>query len=173
MFLMDDLKKWKAVYRLLDMVQTEVFDCGTLCGNACCLSGWEESDMGIFLLPGEHLLLKEADPEGKCFEWEALSPEEVEFPKSWDEPVYFVRCVNPPHCRRDIRPVQCRTFPLKPVIGESGVLEMIWNDDELPYVCPLIEGNFPIHDSFYKATYTVWSHLIRDKRIFDLVSVWS
>lgn len=173
MYLMDDVKNWRAVYRLLDRVQTEMYDCGTLCGNACCLSGWEDSENGIFLLPGEHLLLQEEDPEGKWYTWETYTKEEVEFPDSWTGPVYFVKCTTPPGCRRDIRPLQCRTFPLKPVIGENGVLEMIWSDDELPYACPLIEGNFPIRDDYYKATYTVWSHLLRDRRIFDLVSVWS
>ena len=59
------------------------------------------------------------------------------------------------------------------MIGESGVLEMIWDDDELPYTCPIIEKNMPIHDSFYKATYTVWTHLLKDPRILDLVLSWS
>ena len=72
-----------------------------------------------------------------------------------------------------MRPLQCRIFPLKPVIGDSGVLEMIWNDEELPYSCPIIENNMPIHDDFYKATYTVWSHLLKDPRIFDLIMMWS
>ena len=127
--------------------------------------------MGIYLFPGEHLLLNEVSQD--WLEWSTQDPAELGFPDSWKDPVYFVRCKTPPLCPRKYRPLQCRTFPLKPVIGENGVLEMIWNDDELPYTCPVIENNLPIHDDFYKATYTVWTHLLRDPRIFDLVCLWS
>ena len=58
MYLMDDVRKWKAVYRLLNRVETEVYDCGTLCGSACCAGSNDTEELGIFLLPGEHLLLR-------------------------------------------------------------------------------------------------------------------
>ena len=173
MHLMDDVKKWKAVYRLLDQVSTEVFDCGTLCGSACCMCQNEEKEMGIYLFPGEERLLLSPEADTGWLEWETQDPKELGFPDSWTDPVYFVKCKTPPKCPRKWRPLQCRTFPLKPVFGENGVLEMIWNDEELPYVCPLIEQNAPIHDDFYKATYTVWTHLMRDPRIFDLVMMFS
>ena len=169
--LMDDIKRWKAVYRLLNRVSTLVYDCGRLCGSACCMCSSQKEEMGIYLFPGEHKLLKEAG--GDWLEWSTQDPAELGFPESWTEPVYFVKCKTPPVCPRDQRPLQCRTFPLKPVIGENGVLEMIWNDDELPYTCPVIERNMPVHDDYYKATYTVWTHLLKDRRIFDLVSLWS
>ena len=173
MYLMDDVKKWKAVYRLLDHVNTEVFDCGTLCGSACCNCQSQEEELGIYLFPGEHRLFMEPDVQKDWLEWDTQDPGELGFPESWNEPVYFVKCKTPPVCPRRWRPLQCRTFPLKPVIGENGVLELIWNDDELPYTCPVIENNMPIHDDFYKATYTVWTHLLQDKRIFDLIMLWS
>ena len=201
-YLMDDVKKWMAVYRLLDHVSTEVFDCGTLCDHACCMGrnpaflpvsdfeqiDWEDTssketffthvsgfssdnDLGIYLFPGEQQMLEIMDDTG-WLQIETQDPKECGFPASWTEPVYFVKCKTPPKCPRNWRPLQCRTFPLKPVFGDSGVLELIWNDEELPYSCPLIEQNAPIHDDFYKATYTVWSHLVRDPRIFDLVMMW-
>ena len=172
----DDVRKWRAIYRLLDKVQTEVFDCGTLCGSACCMAGStghdESREMGIYLFPGEELLLNEPDYDSSWMEVEIISPKENSFPPSWTGPVYFLKCLNPPRCPRRWRPLQCRTFPLKPVIDENGVLEMIWNDDDLPYKCPLIEGSWPVHDDFYRATYTVWKHLAADERIFDLLSQW-
>ena len=130
------------------------------------------TDLGIYLFPGEHLLLKEMDDSG-WLEVETQDPENIGFPASWTGPVYFVKCKTPPVCPRIWRPLQCRTFPLKPVFGGFGVLELIWNDEDLPYRCPLIEENMPVHDDFYKATYTVWSHLVKDPRIFDLVMMWS
>ena len=175
---MDDIRKWKAVYRLLNQVETEVFDCGTLCGSACCACSREEKEMGIYLFPGEHLWLQKAlenagEKAQEWLHWTQQDPGELGFPESWTEPVWFLTCKTAPCCPRELRPIQCRTFPLKPVIGENGVLEMIWNDEDLPYHCPIIENNMPIHDDFYKATYTVWTHLMRDRRIFDLVLGWS
>lgn len=189
---MDDVNRWKAIYRLLNMVNTEPYDCGELCGSACCecqnkikessvcdhqpLDEDQELDMndlGIYLFPGEHLLLSDPSVDTGWLEWSTQDPEELGFPESWTEPVYFVKCKTPPVCPRKFRPLQCRTFPLKPVFGENGVLELIWNDEELPYVCPIIEENRPIHDDFYKATYTAWTHLLRDRRIFDLILMWS
>ena len=38
-----------------------------------------------------------------------------------------------------MRPLQCRTFPLTPHLTEDGILLLIYNDEELPYICPLIE----------------------------------
>ena len=170
---MDDLRKWKAVYRLLDLVSVREFDCGTLCGSACCMCHGSTEEMGIYLYPGEHMILKESEEGNKWLRWEKQRPSDIGFPDSWTGPVYFVNCTDPPDCPRKFRPLQCRTFPLKPVISDTGVLELIWDDDDLPYVCPIIKENMPIHDSFYKATYTVWSHLLRDRRIFDLVMSWS
>ena len=186
-YLMDDVKKWEAVYRLLNMVNTEMYDCGALCSSACCMANNSSEEMGIYLFPGEHrLLLKllniniDDANNSDCsawnsdwLEWSEQDPADLGFPPSWTDPVYFLKCKSAPACMRNIRPLQCRTFPLKPVIGDQGVLELIWNDEELPYECPIIERNMPVHDDFYKATYTVWSHLMRDKRIFELVMMWS
>lgn len=70
-----------------------------------------------------------------------------------------------------MRPFQCRTFPLTPHITEDGILTLIYNDEDLPYSCPLIDEEIPLNDDFVRATYTVWSHLIRDPLIFDLVEM--
>lgn len=131
-----------------------------------------QDELGIYLFPGEHLLLNEME-DTSWLEVETQDAHEIGFPDSWTGPVYFVKCKTPPNCPRKWRPLQCRTFPLKPIIDDNGVLELIWNDEELPYVCPLIEENAPIHDDFYRATYLVWSHLVKDPRIFDLVLSWS
>ncbi len=173
LFPMDDIRKWEAIYRLLNHVETEVFDCGTLCGSACCVCKDATNDVGIYLFPGEHLLLRESEKEQDWLTWEEQDQKDIGFPESWTAPVYFVNCKTPPVCPRNWRPLQCRTFPLKPVIDENGVLELIWEDEKLPYICPIIEQNMPIHDDFYKATYTVWMHLLRDPRIMDLVLSWS
>jgi len=226
-YLMDDVNKWLEIYEKLDQVSPEVFDCGMLCGSACCTGrniscisnaqfyqiDWEDKDykpeteipvyradgyetnsnmangsgnkesrlspktlegkdLGIYLLPGEHLLLDLIEDKS-WISIELQDPEECRLPESWEYPVYFINCKNPPSCPRKWRPLQCRTFPLKPAFDENGVLEMVWEDEALPYTCPLIEYNAPIHDDFYRVTYEVWSELVKDPRIFDLVMMES
>ena len=163
-------RTWEAIYRLLDKVSPVDYDCGKLCGAACCTcnDSSSEDELGIYLYPGED---KIHDKKDSWLDWTVENAEDFEFPDSWSGKVYFVKCKTPPICPRNKRPFQCRTFPLTPHIDEDGQLELIYNDVELPYTCPLIEDQIPLNDDFVKATYTVWSHLIRDPLIYDLVEM--
>lgn len=163
-------RTWKAIYRLLDRVSPIDGDCGKLCEAACCTYSGDvaEEDMGIYLYPGED---KIHDKGESWLKWCSERAEDFDFPDSWTGTVHFVKCKTPPCCPRSMRPFQCRTFPLTPHITEDGILMLIHNDEELPYRCPLIENNTPLKDDFVKATYTVWTHLLRDPLIFDLVEM--
>lgn len=158
-------RTYRAIYRLLDRVSPVPFDCGMICGAACCTAIGEE-DMGIYLLPGEE---KIHDRHADWLTWNTQSTEEYFFPESWRGNVHWVCCNEPPHCPREMRPIQCRTFPLAPHLTEDDELIMVWNDDELPYICPMIEDEVELDPDFIKATHTVWKHLIRDPLIYDLV----
>lgn len=172
MFNMDNDKKiiqtYKAAYRLLDRYSPLDGDCGLMCSAACCMSasGCHDEEMGIYMLPGEDFI---HDKNNSCLSWNTERSEEYGFPESWDESFWFVKCAGPSTCDRKLRPLQCRTFPLMPYISEDGELMMIYNDNELPYKCPLIENEIPLNDDFVRATRTVWKHLLRDRRIRDMV----
>lgn len=163
-------RTWKAIYRLLDKVSPVDYDCGKLCGAACCTCGDQagEDELGIYLYPGED---KIHDKNDSWLTWTSENAEDFEFPDSWTGKVHFVKCKTPPICPREKRPFQCRTFPLTPHLNEDGSLDLIYNDVELPYTCPLIDDEIPLNEDFVKATYTVWSHLIRDPLIYDLVEM--
>lgn len=159
------IRFFRACYRFLDRFSPVDSDCGLLCSAACCHAKQADTEMGIFLLPGEELMQKDAG-------WLALSTEkcaEYELPASWGEEFTFAKCPEPDSCRRMLRPLQCRTFPLMPYISEAGELTMLYNDSELPYECPLIEDEIPLNDDFVMATRTVWKHLMRDQRVRDMV----
>lgn len=174
------ISKYRAVYRLLDHVSPIDDDCGKLCSAACCMDGGcgsecgsdEDFDeycgeqMGIYMLPGEELI---HDMNDGWLTWNVEDAEELDLPESWGDQVYFVRCSGPENCRRDMRPIQCRTFPLTPYITEDGQLEMLYSDMELPYSCPLIDEEIPLNDSFVRATRTAWKHLLRYRPVRDLV----
>lgn len=161
---------YRAIYRLLDRVSPVSFDCGLLCGSACCTCGQgeddEEAQLGIYLLPGEDKLFTKKED---WLHWEKEDALDYDFPDSWFGTIYFVTCLKPPHCERRLRPLQCRFFPLAPHLDSSGRLRLILSDLKLPYRCPLIFDSISLNPSFIQATYTVWSHLIRDSLIYDLV----
>lgn len=159
-------RTYRAIYRLLDRVSPVPFDCGTICGAACCNAAAYDENLGMMLLPGED---KVHDRKDDWLSWEALISNEYEFPESWNGKIWFVRCKTPPRCPRHLRPIQCRTFPLMPHLSQDGELSMIYNDFDLPYVCPMIEDETELDASFVKATQTAWKHLLRDPLIYDLV----
>ncbi len=159
-------KTYQAIYRLLDRVSPLEYDCGTLCGAACCTCSDESEDLGIYLLPGEEKLFTRKET---WLEWSVQRAEDFDFPPSWHGNIFFIKCTSPPHCPREKRPLQCRFFPLAPHITEDGILHLILCTTRLPYSCPLITENRKMTDPFIEATYTVWKHLIADPLIFDLV----
>lgn len=163
---------YRAIYRLLNKVSPLAGDCGQLCSSACCNCGGDgegsDFEMGIYLLPGEEKLFTQKED---WLKWSAEDAEDYEFPDSWFGKVYFIRCKTPPHCPREMRPLQCRFYPLSPYLTEGGELKLILSPADLPYRCPLISDKIPLQDSFIKATHTVWKHLLRDPLIHDLVEM--
>jgi hypothetical protein len=164
---------YRAIYRLLDRVSPLSTDCGQLCSAACCNCGGDGSneestdfEMGIYLLPGEDKLFSRKE---SWLKWSFEDAEDFEFPDSWSGKVYFVRCKTPPHCPRELRPLQCRFYPLAPYLTEKGELNLILSPTELPYTCPLIAERLPLQKSFIQATFTVWKRLIKDPMIRDLI----
>lgn len=168
-------RTYQAIYRLLDRVSPIDSDCGLLCNAACCNCGGDgetedslDYELGIYLLPGEEKVFTQKET---WLKWSHEMAEDYDFPESWFGKVYFVRCKTPPVCPREMRPLQCRFFPLAPRLTDEDELELVLNTINLPYSCPLIEDNIKLNDNFIKATYTVWKHLIRDPLIYDLVKM--
>lgn len=176
-------RTYKAIYRLLDRVSPIDGDCGSLCGAICCTCSYEPEDLdytapgdenadsylGLFLLPGEEKVHESSDDS--WISWGHIMAEDYEYPESWEGKVHFIQCKTSPKCPRNLRPIQCRTFPLAPHIDEEGIFHVIVNCDDLPYSCPLIDESVKLNDSFIRATYTAWKHLLRDPLIFDLVEM--
>lgn len=163
-------RTYRAIYRLLDRVSPIPYDCGTLCNAACCTCAGDEPpdepQLGIYLLPGEDKLFTKKED---WLHWTAEDASDYDFPDSWFGTVYFVTCLCAPHCPRNMRPLQCRFFPLTPHLDDAGRLRLIYSDLDLPYRCPLIDDSMTLTPSFIQAVYTVWKHLIRDSLIYDLV----
>lgn len=157
---------YEKIYKMLDEVSPLDCDCGKLCGAACCSAGGSDAEMGIYLLPGEE---KVHDRHDDWLEWSRINADDYDFPSSWSGAVYFVKCKTPPHCPREKRPIQCRSYPLLPNLTRDGTLSMVYCDLDTPYRCPLIEDEIPLNDDFVEVTQKAWEMLIEDPLIYDLV----
>ena len=160
---------YEKVYALFDECGPAPFDCGALCGSVCCCSGKEDEELGIYLMPGEEQMLAGEENAG-WIAWNEEPADDYLFPESWKgRLVPFVRCTTPPHCPRDKRPVQCRTFPLLPHLLKNGELLMILNDLDLPYRCPFLYREQAVSPDFVQNAKKAWQILMKDPLIYDLV----
>ena len=158
---------YEEIYRRWDEVSPVPFDCGTICGAACCAVDGGET-LGIYLLPGEEKVHDKKDP---WLTWSMDEAQDYDFPEAWRGKVPFVTCKGPVHCKREKRPIQCRTYPLKPYLNEKDELMMVYDDDELPYACPLIENGTKLQEDFIRVSYENWKILISDPLIYDIVKM--
>ena len=109
------------------------FDCGGLCGAACCRKD-ADGQGGVHLFPGEAEMLEACD-------WvEQIAPGSF-------APIMSCR----EHCERGKRPLGCRIFPLTPVRGKNGR----WTvrlDARARAMCPLVaSGIGGLDPDFVKA----------------------
>ena len=159
-------EEYKRAWSLLeDITPLSGIDCGQLCQSKCC-SDWRE-DVGIYLYPGEECMLLNKQTD---FIWEVHTTQDYEFCPSWQGEYFFLRC--PGKCKRHLRPLQCRLFPLSPYITPSGkvgvFLSPAHND-----ICPLTKEKIAsINPLFITACLQVWQILLKDRLIYEDV-LWT
>ncbi len=163
-------KSMQKIYDRLDAVSPVDFDCGSLCGEACCVYDVEtdpDADLILSLLPGEELMYE----DDKSFELYYFNRDEIGYPASWGSEVFLVKCKNPPKCNRKIRPIQCRTFPLVPHLTEDGRFHLVLDETEFPYECPIASQKMEFNNDFLAETLDVWKMLLSNPLVYDLVEM--
>lgn len=161
---MPDPRLIAAARALLENVTPLTFDCGTLCGHKCCTDF--APNVGVYLIPGEIELF---DGSEDFLNWKRHSTKFYDFAPSWDKHkhVWLMQCHK--LCDREKRPFECRTYPLAPYLGESG-LEMRY----APWaygVCPLAD-TYPmegLQPAFIAAAQAAWELLVQDPEMLDHV----
>ena len=140
-------------YAVLSDVTPLRYDCGRLCGAACCAendSHGEGEVCGMLLLPGEK-------------EWLSHEPYTV-LPTKEGE---LLVCSGT--CRRDMRPFACRIFPYYPKItpkGDRFVIDLR-PDPRAMGICPILweKRNRKVRISFLRAAKKAARTLLRDEEI--------
>lgn len=117
---MDAVKFYQNLYQTIGNATPLGFDCGRLCGKACCVVSPDLP--GMYLFPGEEALY--AGIEGFTLSDAALPG----YGK-----VLLLSCDG--RCSRDARPLECRVFPFAPKVCAGEVSARI--DPRGRPVCPL------------------------------------
>lgn len=124
---------FELAYELTNDITPKKYDCGKLCGSACCnnFKASDSSDTGMALLPyeKEFLISKGAD--------------ESSFTETGDEIIYVCKGT----CTRSLRPFACRIFPYFSVIKNDKFY--ISRDPRAVSVCPLLSSRLLKRPSVY------------------------
>ena len=121
------------------------FDCGRLCGGACC-KGDENS--GMYLFPGEEKFYDGRD---------GYTISDSAFVTDGGRTVKLLVCSKP--CKRGERPLSCRIFPLVPYYRHGSPVRVIF--DPRASLCPIVrrENRGYISRSFIKEVKTFARYL--------------
>lgn len=152
------------IYRMFDNNTPIPADCGKLCNKACC-SGDES---GMFLFPGEREVYKLLKPDGFKIDMSDLSYESDG--KVYKTPIIF--CDG--DCDRYVRPLACRIFPLTPILGENGRIEIIV-DPRAKSVCPLAKTLYleEYDEDFVKSVRRAFVLLSKNKYVMSFLKEYT
>lgn len=151
-------KIFEKAYKFMDESLIEG-NCGDLCGNHCCRDVKESGeDMGIYLLPNEYESVLKGTDFVKGIEIEKHTTDEYYISKKVGFLNYMV-CGLEKDCIRELRPIQCRTYPFEPYI-KGGILYLVVEKDQ-DHNCPLINKKELWRESFIKGIYSGWEELLK------------
>lgn len=144
------------IYEAFDDKTPQTYDCGALCGAACCKCESEEQG-GVALLSVEEELLR-------TVAWAQIARDEM-----MDAPMLM--CSQ--GCDRALRPFLCRIFPLCPVIGKSGKWT-VKMDARARALCPLsASGLNGLDPSFVKSAVRAVRALASDPEGEAFLEKWA
>ena len=145
-----NLETLKQARQLVQAVTPLQGDCGLVCGGRCCQPGGEDAPLGMVLFPGEEQLLS------ACPGYEFSQA-------NWrlgDALATLVACSG--HCRREMRPLACRIFPLAIYLDEAMHLKLIL-DPAARFICPLCaSGLGGLQTAFRQAVAACAKRLVQD-----------
>ena len=141
---------FRLFYALLDDLTPLAADCGTVCDAACCRDCSPEGEAsGMRLFPGEKDVIASLMSETDGFTFRQAGQDTL--------------LVCNGNCRRGIRPLACRIFPLFPYVDEKGRVKAAY-DPRAWRVCPLVKEcrHVPLQRPFVRAVRRIGRLLMQD-----------
>lgn len=154
---MNNIEFYKSLHRLLETTTPVGFDCGRLCGAACCQLSPELP--GMYLFPGEEALFENLP---------GFTISGTQLPGYGA--VRLLSCEGT--CDRALRPLSCRIFPLSPKIKEGKAAARL--DPRGRPVCPLChKGMSALSFGFVIAVEAVLAKLMDEPSTSGFISALS
>lgn len=150
---MDKKRLYQKAYRLLEETTPLKFDCGELCGSACCKG---DEDKGMLVFPGEEQLFAGI--------WDDIKIKQTSITLEQDKMAKLAVCRG--KCQRHFRPLSCRIFPLTPYFPTEGKLQIIM-DPRAKSLCPIAANtdHAKINRIFARRVRHVFQQLVQDAQI--------
>lgn len=131
-------------------------NCGELCGYHCCRpsDSTDAGRLGMYLLPLEF----------ECMQSDTACNYEIHSNQLYDMPprikrLYYIYCREAEGCLRDLRPIQCRTYPFEPHL-ENDVFSLVIEKDQI-HECPLLNKMSTWRQAFIDGIYDGWIELLK------------
>lgn len=164
------MEEYKEIYKKAYAYMNETVlegNCGELCNFVCCNPDCNDGeDMGIYFLPYEYESLHTDNPIFDKEKIEHHHSEEYCFTEKIDYLIYGY-CNSTLACNRELRPIQCRTYPLIPHIKNKKLQLIIEKQDY--FDCPLMERFDTWRKEYIEGIYKGWEELLKIKEVYDLV----
>ena len=137
----------KKAYEYLENVTPLRYDCGRLCGGACC-----EGEGEIWLLPDEEMLFRGRE----------------DFEIKYTDGEYNLKCDADCAGERGVRPFGCRIFPYFPIVEKTdGRLKVrLMLDPRGTPFCPLANCREKCEKSFERAVRKAVRLLCTEERYY-------
>ena len=158
---------YKEIYeKAYEYMGEDVIDgnCGDLCDCHCCRNHHETGEaMGIYFLPFEYEVMQKENNIIEHEKTEYHTSEEYLFTEKIDYLVYSY-CNGLNGCNRELRPIQCRSYPFAPHLDNDGVLSLVV-EKEQEHDCPLMSMRDQWRPEFIIGIYKGWQELLRIKEV--------
>lgn len=156
----EEKDKFQQAYILMDEPVIEG-NCGLLCDFHCCRSHERDHRLGMYLLPGEFKAM-----QGHHADYEVHSRYHYELPDGIKH-LHYIFCSDDSGCLRELRPIQCRTYPFEPHL-EDGKLYLVVEQEQL-HDCPLLKTPEKWRRAFVQGVYKGWQLLLTMDRVRNYV----
>lgn len=145
---------FERAYRFMDEAIIDG-NCGELCGFHCCRPvDLNEERLGMYLLPLEYEYMQ----GDVTRDFEIHSSLHHDMPPKIKK-CYYIYCHEEDGCLRDLRPIQCRTYPFEPHI-ENGVFSLVIEKEQI-HDCPLLNMIPQWRQAFIDGVFKGWIELMK------------